>query len=75
MERCPLCYKLWTSPMLHIFTTCKYLNNSDLCKTDKNILSLETISNHIENIVKENLDKILKLTTKNENEKISNAVT
>ncbi len=74
MERCPLCFKKWTKPLLHILTTCSYLNNTDLCKTDKNILSLEIIINHVERIIKENLNEMIKLTTKSENEKISGAV-
>ncbi len=64
LQACPLCFKKWTNPLLHIFTNCSYLNESDLCATDKRILSLEIIINKTQQIIEENLEEITNLVLK-----------
>ncbi len=64
LEICPLCFKKWDNPILHIFTDCTHLNDTNLCSTDKKIIKLENITNIIYEIVKNNYDEILHITTK-----------
>ncbi len=63
LNNCPLCYKKWTNPIMHIFTNCNHLNESNLCKTDKRIIKLESIINIVYEIVNKNYEEILKITT------------
>ncbi len=63
MEECPLCYKKWNNAILHIFTECNHLNESNLCETDKKIIKLESIINIVYEIVDKNYTEILKITT------------
>ncbi len=52
------------NPILHIFTDCNHLNDTNLCSTDKKIINLENITNIIYDIVSNNYDEILHITTK-----------
>ncbi len=67
LENCPLCYKKWTTPLLHIFSTCANLKDTNLNIIDRRILNLETISSIIYDMVEKNYDEIVKLSIKIEN--------
>ncbi len=62
LDCCPLCYKKWIKPILHIFINCNQLKDSNLNENDKTILKFEKITSMIYEIVENNWDKLMKLS-------------